>query len=125
MRAPRWTQQDGLPRRRLITEILATIDGLAIFYPELDVRSLLIIDVLPRLKVIEELSVGDLGDRELRDHVKWIGTTEEKLKRAGRAIEEGRKFLEPSNLQSFRAVLRDPSHLKAFNRLIANTVGRS
>lgn len=105
-------------RRRLVSEIVGIVEGVSIFYPELDIRALLIIDVLPRLKTIEELSPTELSDRELLDHVKWIGAVDEKLSSAERAIREGRKFLDRDNLAQFRSLLHSSEDVDSFVRLL-------
>ena len=106
------------PRRLMVDDQIAFIEGLPIFYPELDVRELLIRDVLPRLKIIEALSVSNLSEPELRDHAKWVAAAEEKLARAERAIEEGDKFLRHRNLAPFAELITSSSDTIAFLSLL-------
>ena len=118
---------DAKPRRyprRLVSEQVGAIEGLAIFFTELDVRDLLIRDVLPQLKIIEALTVDGLSEPELRAHAKWAGEAEGKLSKAEFAIEEGRKFLRDENLVLFKRLLDstlEMSQFLTFLRRLDNT----
>ncbi len=111
-------QEDRRPFREYMEEQIALIDGLPILYAEHDLRNLLIVDVLPRLRIIESLTVTGLSDAQLRDHARWIATKDEKLGRAERAIGEGIKFLRRPNLSPFMQLLDHASDRQALSRLL-------
>lgn len=106
------------PRRLSVLDQIALIEGLPILYPEHDLRNLLVCDVLPQLLIIESLTVAGLSDAQLRDHARWIGSKDEKIARAERAIAEGVKFLRRPNLTPFMQLLDHRSDRQAFSRLL-------
>lgn len=109
---------DRSPRRRQVLEKIGVLEGWAILDPEMDLRSILIVEALPRLKTIEELIVSNLTERQLRDTVKWIDGTEAMLQKATDAISEGKKFLRQTNISQMRVLLFKPSDLQTFDKIL-------
>lgn len=107
-------------KRISVSVQVGLIEGISIYNDEMDLRKLLIIDILPRIKTIQGLFLPDLGDRDLREHARWVAGIDEKLKRAEHAINEGRRFLKKSNLQQFKSILNDSKDVRELNRIVAD-----
>lgn len=118
-RPGREDDKDHVAKRLTIEEPAGFVRGLGVFYPEMNLRALLIEEILAPLQAIEEISVPNLGDRELLNYLKVSASIEDKIKKAEQAIEEGKQFLLRVNLAKFSPVLANPSDSKPFNRLLA------
>ena len=105
--SPRADDDEHVAQRMTVREQAGFVAGLDIFDENFDLRELLVLDVLPNLRKIEELFIPDLSERDLREHTKWATGVDEKLKRAERAIEQGRAFLQRSNLEQLKRLVTE------------------
>jgi hypothetical protein len=87
-----------LPRPHYISVSLGELAGLPAFYPENNLRSILIEDLSVHLKDLNDINIDVLTYEQLRKWSQWIGALDATFERASAAVDSGRKLLTQHNL---------------------------
>ena len=88
-----------LKRPHYITELLGELLGLEVFYPENNLRTLLIENVSAELKALADTNIDALSYEKLSKWSRWLGSLDANLDRAAQAVRTGRALLTRANLQ--------------------------
>lgn len=105
-----------------IEEVVGRIDGIAVLYPENDLRKLLITG-MENLAAIKIADVDNLKDKTLRDLAKWIDEVDPALARAEDAVAAGRRLLTKNNLQQLHIFLSKKEDKRTFNAYLNGLPG--
>lgn len=92
------SQGRRLPRPQYVTEQFGELAGLEAFYPENNLRKLLIDDVSEELKALAATDIDSLSYEKLAKWSRWLGSLDATLERAAAAIRAGRALLTQANL---------------------------
>ena len=87
-----------LPRPQYTSVSIGEIAGLDVFYPENNLRVLLVDEVEERIKALNAANIDTLTYEQLRKWSKWLGGLEAVLDWAVQTVRSGRVLLRQSNL---------------------------
>ncbi len=107
-----------LERPYYIEEIKAELSGLEVFYPENNLRKLLVLEIEQELKEFRELDIDSLSHVELKRWVKWKGVIDPNIEQAEKALQRGRRFLQIDNLKKLLLVGLDSKDRKSFGKYL-------
>ena len=100
-----------------VEESAGQLEGLAAFYPENDLRALLV-ERMKLLEVVETADVEALPDRQRRDLAKWATTVEPTLAQAEAAIAAARRLLTQTNLRQLLQFVASKDDRRALNAFL-------
>jgi hypothetical protein len=106
-------------RPHYISESIGTLQGLAVLFPENDLRQILVIDLIPKLVQLKQLSVDTMRDADLASWDKWVAGIDRKLDQAKEVIHHGTLLLSKANLAQLDKLLEDQADRKIFGQLIS------
>ena len=105
-----------LESQHYIPEKIGQLEGIAVLFPENDLRKLLV-DDMDAIDTLEGLDIESLTDRQLGDLDKMVAQIEPTLARAVDAIAAGTRFLTKNNLSQFEQLVEtraDHEAVRAF-----------
>lgn len=100
-------QGKRLPRPYYIEEKIDFLDGLPFLYKENDLRERLVIDLEGGLKAIEQLSLDDAPDSDLKRWSGWSSEVERKIEESKVILKYGLALLDKTNLMKIEKVIVD------------------
>jgi len=112
------SQGRKIPRPHYLEEAISEIAGLEALYPENDLRTLLVIELVENVKSFEEQDIDTLTYEALRKWSKWTGTIDATLEKSVQAIAVGRRLLTPENLEPFTRILRDADDISRLQKYL-------
>lgn len=114
------SQLRQIQRPYIITKNIAEIAGLSVFYPENNLREILVLDLEKQLPLFKSKSVELMTYKELQAWVKYIDSIENKLEIVKRTIKAGISLLTLENLKPFSALLIETEDKKNFLSFITS-----
>ena len=108
-----------IPRPHYVSESVGMLQGLAVLFPENDLRQILVLDLLPKLVQLKQLSVDTMREADLASWDKWAAGIDRKLDQARAAIQDGTLLLRKSNLAQLDKLLDEQADRKVFGQFIA------
>ncbi len=101
-----------------IDEPVGTLDGIAVLYPENDLRELLVLGLQKLLCEIEELDVDSLSSPQLRANITQATGADAQLSRSRSAVNAGRLFLRSDNLRLLLEFAEDQNDQWQFEKFL-------
>jgi hypothetical protein len=92
------TSSRRLDRPVYVDGYSATIRGLEASYPEYNLRDLIIVEIIDKLKGFKQLSIDELTNQQLTVWKKWAVAVDLHLDRANESVAFGRELLTKHNL---------------------------
>ena len=114
------SQSRQIQRPHIITKNIAEITGLSVFYPENNLKDILVLDLQKQLSLFKTKPVDLMTYSELQTWVKFVDSIENKLETVKRSIKAGLNLLGIGNLKPFSALLIKPEDKKKFLSFISN-----
>lgn len=114
------SQSRKIQRPYILTKNIAEIAGLSVFYPENNLREILVLDLEKQLPLFKSKSVDLMTYKELQAWVKYVDSIENKLETVKRTIKAGISLLTLENLKPFSALLVKTEDKKKFLSFITN-----
>lgn len=87
-----------LMRPHYVSIPIGKLEGLEAFFPENNLKALLVDGVSERIKELNAANIDTLTFEQLRKWARWLGELDEVLERAARAVRSGRALLTQENL---------------------------
>lgn len=87
-----------LMRPHYVSIPIGKLEGLEAFFPENNLKVLLVDGVSERIKELNAANIDTLTFEQLRKWARWLGELDEVLERAARAVRSGRALLTQENL---------------------------
>lgn len=112
-------QGKKIERPHYLDEEIGYLSGIAALYPEHNLKSILIDDVLQGLDSIQHLNVSTLGDSDLLKFSKWAAELDAKLNTVRRVIREAKMLLSPANLSKLDILIQGKDDKRMFLKFIA------
>ena len=112
-------QEKKIPRPHYLEEDIGHLGGISALYPEHNLRTLLVLDVLIQLELIQHLDIAHLSECELRAQSKWVSGLDAKLEIAKRAMREAKILLSPLNLSQLDVLIREKDDKRLFSKFLA------
>jgi hypothetical protein len=107
----------ALKRPHYVEEKIGEVFGMDALYKENDLKDLLVLELVERIKEFEGQDIDLMSRPKLRQAAKWAGSVETTLDRAVRALASARLFLTTQNLQPILITIPDDAR-SAFTRYI-------
>jgi len=98
------TSSRRLDRPVYVDGYSATIRGLEALYPEYNLRDLIIVEIIDKLKGFKQLSIDELTNQQLTVWKKWAVAVDLHLDRANESVAFGRELLTKHNLSPLLTV---------------------
>lgn len=95
------------------------IQGISALYPEHDLRKILILDIIERLRFIHPLDISSLDEKKLREHSKWGAQLDTKLELVEQILISADTLLSSSNLAQLGALLTRNDEKGMFAKFLA------
>lgn len=95
-----------------IDDDVGSLNGLSVFYPENDIRELLIKDVHAGLSHIQGMDVESATEHKLRTWAKWVSEVDNKLKQCRGIIKIGPRFFDAENISLLAEICDTPEDEK-------------
>ncbi|MDQ6767253.1 MAG: hypothetical protein M3Z41_05545 [Candidatus Eremiobacteraeota bacterium] len=108
-----------VPRPHYVSESIGMLQGLAVLFPENDLRQILVVDLIPKLVQLKQLSVDTMREADLASWDKWAAGIDQKLDQAKEVIHHGTLLLSKSNLAQLDELLEDQADRKIFGHFIS------
>ena len=108
-----------IQRPHYVSESIGMVQGLGVLFPENDLRQILVIDLLPKLVQLKQLSVDTMREADLASWDKWAAGIDRKLDQAEKVIHEGTLLLRKSNLAQLDKLLEERNDRKIFGHFIS------
>jgi hypothetical protein len=108
-----------IQRPHYVSESIGMLQGLAVLFPENDLRQILAVDLIPKLVQLKQLSVDTMRELDLASWDKWAAGIDQKLDQAREAIRQGTQLLRKSNLAQLNELLEDQADRKIFGHFIS------
>jgi hypothetical protein len=96
-----------IQRPHYVSESIGMLQGLAVLFPENDLRQILVVDLIPKLVQLKQLSVDTMREADLAAWDKWAAGIDQKLDQAKETIHHGTLLLRKSNLAQLDKLLED------------------
>lgn len=103
-----------------VQEFAARLQGLEALKPTSDLRDLLSIGVIQRLKSISELKVYIEKPGVLAEAAKWIESIDARFARVRRTIEQARRLLTKDNLMQLQLLEMSSREIDQLRRMVAD-----
>ena len=116
------SQSRKIQRPHIITKNIAEIVGLSVFYPENNLKDILVFDLQKQLNLFRTKPVDLMTYAELQTWVKFVDSIENKLETVKRTIKAGTSLLNLENLKPFSALLVKTEDKKKFLSFISNLI---
>lgn len=113
-----------IDRPYYLDEEIGHLAGVAALYPEHNLKSILIIDVLEGLVRLQHLDVSTLFDADLLKLSKWASELDAKLSTARRAMREAKMLLAPPNISKLDVWIEGKDEKRMFSKFIAKLATR-
>lgn len=112
------SQKKPLPRPHYVDDKTGYLRGIEIFYPENDLRELLIKDAQTNLRALKILDVDSATYSELQFWSKWCSDFESKISKAKTIIKHGTDLLQSDNLLKLTAFIDNLDEINGFKRWV-------
>ena len=116
------SQSRKIQRPYTVTKNIAEITGLSVFYPENNLRDILVFDLQKQLGLFKTKPVDLMMYSELQTWVKFVDSIENKLEIVKRTIKAGMSLLNLENLKPFSALLVKTEDKKKFLSFVSNLI---
>jgi hypothetical protein len=108
-----------IQRPHYVPESIGMLQGLAVLFPENDLRQILVVDLFPKLVQLRQLSVDTMREADLASWDRWAAGIDRKLDQAKEAIHHGTLLLRKSNLAQLDKLLEEQADRKIFGHFIS------
>lgn len=108
-----------LKRPHYIEEDIGYLSGIAVLYPENNLRNLLVVDLQTGIKRIQSLQVDSLGEYELRLHSQWASEIDSKFNTVRQTIREARALLSPANVSKLELAIEKKEDKQLFSKFVS------
>ena len=116
------SQSRKIQRPHIITKNIAEIAGLSVFYPENNLKDILVFDLQKQLSIFKTEPVDLMSHSDLQKWVKFVDSIENKLETIQRTIKAGISLLNLENLKLFSALLVKTEDKKKFLSFVSNLI---
>lgn len=100
------------------------LSGIAVLYPEHNLKNILIFDVLENLNRLQRLEVSVLSDSELLKFSKWASDLDAKLNVVRQAIREANSLLSQANISKLDILIQGKEEKRLFSKFISKLATR-
>ena len=111
-------QGKHVKRPHYIEEPVAQIAGLEIFYPENDLRGVLVFDLGEKISNFKAQPIDQMTSATLKQWAKWSRSTEDKLALCQKMIDLAPTFFNTGNLKPFQFLLETPEETTQFSEYL-------
>ena len=108
-----------IQRPHYVSESIGMLQGLAVLFPENNLRQILVVDLFPKLVQLRQLSVDTMREADLASWDKWAAGIDQKLDQAKEAIHHGTLLLRKANLAQLNELLEDQADREIFAHFIS------
>lgn len=116
------SQLRKIQRPHIITKNIAEITGLSVFYPENNLKDILVFDLQKQLGLFKTKPVDLMTYSELQTWVKFVDSIESKLETVKHTIKAGTNLLNLENLKPFSALIIKSEDKKKFLSFITSLI---
>ncbi len=116
------SQSRQIQRPHIITKNIAEITGLSVFYPENNLKDILVFDLQKQLGLFKTKPVDLMTYSELQTWVKFVDSIESKLETVKHTIKAGTNLLNLENLKPFSALIIKSEDKKKFLSFITSLI---